>query len=168
MITTPHTGQSDGRYFIDCCRTKLSIEYLPKIAACLEQLSDDDIWWRAHETNNSIGNLILHLSGNVRQWVIHHLGGEPFEREREKEFSRREHLPKQELYALLQRTVGEANAVLGRFPDENLVKRYEIQKYSVTGMEAILHITEHFSYHVGQIVYITKLRTGTDLKFYDL
>jgi hypothetical protein len=168
MITNQYTGQPFDRFFIDCCRTKLIKEYLPKIESCLAPLSDDDIWWRAHETNNSIGNLILHLSGNVRQWVVHHLGGEPFHREREKEFSRRERIPKTELLALLHRTLADADAVLSRFPVENLGKQYEIQIYSVTGMEAILHITEHFSYHVGQIVYITKLRTGTDLRFYHL
>lgn len=168
METTVYNGQADGVYFIDCCRTKLIKEYLPKIESCLAQLSDDDIWWRAHETNNSIGNLILHLSGNVRQWVVHHLGGLPFERERDKEFSRREMIPKQELLTHLKGTLQEVDAVLSEFPLENLKKQYHIQVYSITGMEAILHITEHFSYHVGQIVYITKLRTGTDLKFYHL
>ncbi|NUN69788.1 MAG: DUF1572 family protein [Bacteroidetes bacterium] len=168
MEVTPYHGQSMERFFIDCCRTKLTREYLPKIDACVRQLTEEDLWWRAHESNNSIGNLMLHLSGNVRQWVIHHLGGEPFEREREKEFSQREAIPAGELLAQLRRTVEEADAVLARFPEKDLTRIYSIQIYSVTGLEAILHITEHFSYHVGQIVHITKLRTGADLKFYTL
>ncbi|MFA6440195.1 MAG: DUF1572 family protein [Bacteriovoracaceae bacterium] len=76
MIEHPYNGEQLDRYFIDCCRSKLTKEYLPKIESCLQQLSDEDIWWREHETNNSVGNLILHLSGNIRQWVYHHLGGE--------------------------------------------------------------------------------------------
>lgn len=167
MITTPHNPKTE-RYFIDCCRTKLLKEYLPKIESCLDQLSDSDVWWRAHETNNSAGNLVLHLGGNIRQWVYHHLGGKDFRREREKEFSQRAVIRKTELLAYLRSAVQDVDAVLADFPVENLHKTYEIQKYSVTGLEAILHITEHFSYHVGQIVYITKLRSGNDLKFYNL
>lgn len=167
MVTTPLVQNAD-RYFIECCRTKLTKEYLPKIEDCLNNLSDNDIWWRAHETNNSIGNLMLHLAGNIRQWAYHHLGGKEFERQRDKEFSERTHIPKSELIAHLRSAVTDVDEVLKDFPVEKLLQQYTIQKYSVTGLEAILHITEHFSYHTGQIVYITKLRTGKDLKFYDL
>jgi uncharacterized damage-inducible protein DinB len=165
MITTPDNPNTE-RYFIDCCRTKLMKEYLPKIEACLDQLTDEEIWWRAHETNNSVGNLVLHLGGNIRQWVCHHLGGSEFRREREKEFSQRALIHKADLLSYLRSAVHDTDAVLERFPAENLHAVYTIQNYSVTGLEAILHITEHFSYHVGQIVYITKLRSGKDLKFY--
>ncbi|MEW5797696.1 MAG: DinB family protein [Bacteroidota bacterium] len=167
MTTTPII-QNTERYFIECCRTKLAKEYLPKIEDCLKHLSDDDIWWRAYETNNSIGNLMLHLAGNIRQWVYHHLGGKEFERTRDKEFSEREHIPKSELIAHLRSAVKDVDEVLKDFPVEKLLHQYTIQKYTVTGLEAILHITEHFSYHTGQIIYITKLRTGKDLKFYNL
>ena len=143
-------------------------DYLPKIEESLKNLSDDDIWWRAHETNNSIGNLILHLAGNIRQWIFQHLGEKEFHRDRDKEFSERSHIPKDELIALLRSAVMDVDDVLGSFPVEKLTTYYKIQKYDVTGMEAILHITEHFSYHVGQIVYVAKLRTGKDLKFYNL
>lgn len=167
MITTPVIQNTDC-YFIECCRTKLVKEYLPKIEDCFTNLSDYDIWWRAYETNNSIGNLILHLAGNIRQWIVHHLGGQEYQRERDKEFSERTHIPKQELIEHLRSAVMDVDAVLATFPAEKLLAHYEIQKYNVTALEAILHITEHFSYHTGQIVYITKLRTGKDLKFYNL
>ncbi len=167
MITTPLQNETD-RYFIECCRTKLTKEYLQKIEDCLSELSDDDIWWRAHETNNSIGNLILHLSGNIRQWIFHHLGGNEFVRNRNNEFSERDHIPKADLIRHLQGAVADVDAVLEVFPTTHLRNLYTIQKYSVTGLEAILHITEHFSYHTGQIIFITKLRTGKDLKFYNL
>ncbi|MEW6061609.1 MAG: DinB family protein [Bacteroidota bacterium] len=167
MVTTP-VIQNVDQNFIECCRTKLTKEYLPKIEDCLKNLSEDDIWWRAHETNNSIGNLMLHLAGNIRQWVCYHLGGKEFERQRDKEFSQRTHIPKEELLKLLRSAVNDTDSVLSTFPVEKLLRHYVIQGYTVTGLEAILHITEHFSYHTGQIVYITKLRTGKDLKFYNL
>ena len=167
LITTPLHSETD-RYFIECCRTKLSKEYLPKIESCLSALSDDDIWWRAHETNNSIGNLILHLSGNIRQWIFHHLGGNEFVRNRDTEFSERDHIPAADLIQHLREAVSDVDSVLKAFPTTHLLNIYTIQGYSVTGFEAILHITEHFSYHTGQIIFITKLRTGKDLKFYNL
>ncbi|MDP1678405.1 MAG: DinB family protein [Bacteroidota bacterium] len=167
MITTPLHGDTE-RYFIECCRTKLKKEYLQKIEDCLSILTDEDIWWRAHETNNSIGNLVLHLSGNIRQWIFHHLGGNEFERERDKEFAERNHISKADLIHQLQNSIADVDSVLEQFPTIKLRNLYTIQGYSVTGLEAILHITEHFSYHVGQIVYITKMRTGKDLKFYNL
>jgi len=167
MNTTPLHSDKD-RYFIECCRTLLRKEYLKKIEDCLSILTDDDIWWRAHETNNSIGNLVLHLSGNIRQWIFHHLGGNEFKRDRNKEFSEREHIPKADLLRHLQEAILDVDAVLEVFPTEKLLSLYNIQGYSVTGLEAILHITEHFSYHTGQIIFITKLRTGNDLKFYNL
>ena len=167
MMTTPLHGDTN-HYFIECCRTKLTKEYLTKIEDSVALLSDEDMWWRAHETNNSIGNLMLHLSGNIRQWVFHHLGENEFVRNRDKEFSERQHIPKNELLAHLRSAVMDVDATLELFPVENLSKYYDIQNYHVTGLEAILHVTEHFSYHVGQIVYIAKLRTGQDLKFYNL
>lgn len=156
------------RYFIDCCRTKLVKEYLPKIIQSVGPLTDEDIWWRAHETNNSIGNLMLHLSGNIRQWVVQHLGGNEYLRDRPAEFADRGTFSKQELIGQLSSAVADTDAVLAQFKEKDLRTLYSIQKYQVTGLEAILHITEHFSYHVGQIIYISKLRTGKDLKFYDL
>ncbi|MHB1050666.1 MAG: DinB family protein [Bacteroidota bacterium] len=168
MITTPYVKDNELRYFISCCRTKLTKEYLRKIEDSIANLSDDDIWWRAHETNNSIGNLMLHLAGNIRQWIVRHLGAQEFERDRDKEFAERTHIPKGELLAHLRSAIMEADAVLESFPEKKLLHQYTIQKYTVTGLEAVLHVTEHCSYHTGQIVYITKLRTGKDLKFYNL
>lgn len=156
------------RYFIECCRQKLTKEYIGKIEKCLQELTDEDIWWRAYETNNSIGNILLHLVGNIRQWVYQHLGEKEFQRNRDKEFSERSHISKDELMKHLRSAVDDVDAVLRDLPLEKLAKRYSIQQYDVIGLEVILRVTEHFSYHVGQIVYITKLKTGKDLKFYNL
>lgn len=167
METTPFNPDLK-QYFIDSCRTKLVKEYLPKMKAAVAELSDEDVWWREHESNNSIGNLILHLVGNVSEWIVLSLGNQEFLRNRNQEFNERNHLPLSELLSRLDLAVQAADQVLAQFPVEKLGEKFTIQKYEVSGMEAILHVTEHFSYHLGQIVYISKLRTGRDLKFYNL
>ncbi|MCI0706189.1 MAG: DUF1572 domain-containing protein [Ignavibacteriae bacterium] len=154
--------------FITIARTKLLKEYLPRIERCVNELSEGDVWWRAYETNNSIGNLILHLSGNVRQWIISGVGGATDNRKRAQEFAEREHIPKADLLALLRSTLEEVDHVLAEFDPAKLTEVRHIQKYDVTCLEAIFHVVEHFSGHTGQIIYITKLRKGVDLKFYDL
>jgi uncharacterized damage-inducible protein DinB len=169
METAKLQDQSDMlRYFVECCREKITKEYIVKIEKCLKDLSDEDVWWRAHETNNSIGNIVLHLAGNIRQWVYQYLGENQFQRNRDKEFSERSHIPKDELLKHLHSAVEDVDAVLRDLATTKLSNRYSIQGYDVTGLEVVLHVTEHFSYHAGQIVYITKLRTGKDLKFYNL
>lgn len=168
MNTTHKSDETISRYFINCCRTKLVKEYLPKIEDCLSHVTDDDIWWRVHQTDNSIGNLMLHLEGNISQWVCQHLGEQEFQRDRDAEFSERAQIPKEELLTHLRSAIMDADAVLETLSEKKMLHQYTIQKYTVTGLEAVLHVTEHCSYHTGQIVYITKLRTGQDLKFYDL
>jgi len=137
---------------------------LPVVLKCLRQLSEEDIWWRPNSASNSAGNLVLHLCGNVRQWIISGLGGADFKRERDREFSEQGPVPQQALALQLRRTVKEACAVLTKLSDDILVKKYKIQGYHVTGLEAALHVAEHFSYHTGQIIYITKLKGARDLK----
>jgi len=157
-----------AKQHIEFCRRKLLHEYLPGIQRCLSELSEDEVWWRAHETDNSIGNLLLHLSGNVRQWIISGVGGARDARERQKEFDERKHLSKAELLQKLENTLREADSVLEKLDLSKLLEIRHIQKYDVTFLEAISHVVEHFSGHVGQIIYITKLRKGVDLKFYNL
>ncbi len=167
METTPIAANAD-RHFIECCRTKLMKEYLPKLRAAVAGLSDEDIWWRTHETNNSIGNLMLHLAGNATQWIISSLGEQSYSRDRDREFAEREEIPVSELLERLESALKGADAVLATFPVDRLSQTYSVQTYEVTAMDAMLHVVEHFSYHLGQIVYIAKLRSGKDLKFYNL
>lgn len=157
-----------GNEYLSYCRKRLLSEYLPRIKRCLEVLSDEDIWWRAHESDNSVGNLILHLSGNVRQWIISGIGGIAYPRDRAKEFSERGPIPKEELRKRIESTLREAEETLERFDTDKMLEVRHIQKYDVTCLEAISHVVEHFAQHLGQIIYITKLRRGMDLKFYDL
>jgi uncharacterized damage-inducible protein DinB len=150
------------------CRRRLVKEYLPRIERCLEILSQEDIWWRAHETDNSVGNLMLHLSGNVRQWIISGIGEEPDRRKRQEEFDERHPLAKEDLLKRIADTVHEADRVLEDFDTGRLMEVRKFQKWEVTCLEAITHITEHFAQHLGQIVYITKMKKGVDLKFFDV
>ena len=153
------------RKFVTQARHSLSEHHLPRILECLRMLSEEDIWWRSHSTSNSVGNLALHLSGNVRQWIISGLGGEPDRRERDKEFAERGPLPRRALVTRLRRTVFEAAKALEDLGTDELIRVYSIQGFRVTGLEAVAHVVEHFAYHTGQIIYITKLRLGEDLGF---
>jgi uncharacterized damage-inducible protein DinB len=151
--------------FVTQARHSLSEHHLPRILECLRMLSEEDIWWRPHSTSNSVGNLALHLSGNVRQWIIAGLGGEPDRRERDKEFAERGPLPRRALVTRLRSAVFEAGKVLEVLGTRELMRVYSIQGFRVTGLEAVAHVVEHFAYHTGQIIYITKLRLGEDLGF---
>jgi uncharacterized damage-inducible protein DinB len=138
--------------------------YQSRILRCLDELSDREIWWRPNEAANSAGNLVLHLSGNVRQWIVSGLGGAPDLRERDLEFSERGPLPRRELVARLRATVREACRVLEKLDAKALARKQSIQGYRVTGLEAVCHVSEHFSHHAGQIIYITKMTRGKDLR----
>ncbi len=157
-----------GQSFIACSRAYFADDYLPKIQRCLELLSDEQIWWRANPQSNSIGNLLLHLSGNVRQWIVCGLGGAADWRDRDSEFAQSEMVSSDELLARLKQTLDEADAALAKFDVDKLLERHSIQGCDVTAMAAIYHVVEHFSMHTGQIVYISKQLTAQDLHFYDL
>lgn len=153
--------------FIAQARELFASEYMPKIARCLESLDESDVWWRANEESNSIGNLLLHLSGNARQWIVSGLGGAPDKRERQTEFDERSPISKRELLSRLQETIGEVDSVLAQLDPNQLLIRHEIQGSNVTALEAIFHVVEHFSMHTGQIILLTKLLAKKDLRFYD-
>lgn len=143
----------------------LGKHHLPRIVRCLKMLSDEQIWWRPNEASNSIGNMVLHLSGNVRQWIIAGLGGEADHRERDKEFAERGPIPRGELAGKLEKTVRHACRVITRLTPRELARPRTIQKFRVTGFIAVNHVAEHFAFHTGQIVYVTKLLKGEDLGF---
>jgi uncharacterized damage-inducible protein DinB len=141
-------------------------QFCDRIEVCLEKLSEDQIWARGRENENAIGNLALHLAGNVRQWIVSSLGNDPDHRDRDKEFDARGGFNAAQLGGKLRGTVDSAVAVIARLSVEQLTRTYEIQKYRVSGVEAVLHVVEHFAQHTGQIIFATKMLTGTDLEFY--
>jgi uncharacterized damage-inducible protein DinB len=142
-------------------------EYLPKIERCLERLTDEQIWWRANEETNSIGNLVLHLCGNARQWIVSGVGGETDARNRDAEFAQRKTIARAELIRLLHATLADVGRVLNGLDPATLLERRTIQGSDVDVLQAIFHVTEHFSMHAGQIFLLTKLLTATDLRFYE-
>jgi len=146
-------------------RHSLQAHHLPRIARCLAMLSEQEIWWRAHATSNSVGNLVLHLEGNVRQWIISGLGGAPDRRERDTEFAARGPISRRVLLARLRSTVGEACRVLKKLSARDLAREYTIQGFRLTGLSAVSHVTEHFAYHTGQIIQVTKVKRRRDLGF---
>lgn len=169
MMTTPRE-QADTNVsgaFISQARELLTEEYLPKIERCLEQLTDDQVWWRANASSNSIGNLILHLSGNARQWIVSGLGGEADNRQRDAEFAERRLLPRDELRAHLKRAVNDFDRTLESFDTGRLLDQFQIQGTMTTALAAILHVTEHFSMHTGQIILLAKMQADVDFDFYD-
>jgi uncharacterized damage-inducible protein DinB len=146
----------------------LTGHYLPKIRAAALRLSEEDTWWRPNEASNSVGNLMLHLAGNIRQWIVSGVGGAPDTRDRSAEFAQRDPLPRDQLVAILTEAVLEADAVLARTDPGGLNDRRVVQGRTVSTLEAIYHVVEHFGMHTGQILYIAKLRAGRDLGLYRL
>jgi uncharacterized damage-inducible protein DinB len=157
-----------GQVFIDQSRSYLSSQYLPRIRRCVQVITDEDLWWRPNARSNSIGNLLLHLAGNVRQWIVTGIGGESDTRERQKEFDADRERSREELIEMLESTLGEVDRVLAQLKPEGLLERRVIQGREVSVLEALYHVVEHFGMHTGQIVYVAKLRTSTDLQFYDV
>ncbi|HEV8598217.1 MAG TPA: DinB family protein [Gemmatimonadales bacterium] len=154
--------------FLAQSREYLTGHYLPKLRAAVEMLSDADLWWRPNEASNSVGNLLLHLAGNIRQWIVSGVGGAPDQRDRAAEFARREPLTRAELLAGLTEAILEADAVIARTAPGALGDHRPIQGREVTVLQAIYHVVEHLALHAGQIIYIAKLRSGKDLGFYRL
>jgi uncharacterized damage-inducible protein DinB len=153
------------REFIDICVKDLR-QLESRIGTCLNKLSAEQVWARGSENENAIGNLALHLCGNIRQWILSGVGGAPDTRNRDAEFAARGGLAQQELSARLHATVEEACDVIGHVSAARMLERIVVQKYDVTVMEAIFHVVEHFSTHTGQIIFATKMLTSEDLGFY--
>ncbi len=168
-MTTP-VELADNRVsaaFVSQARELLTTEYLPKIERCLEQLGDEQVWWRANANSNSIGNLILHISGNARQWIVSGLGGAQDNRRRDAEFAERRLLPRDELLAHLKQAVSDIDRTLESFDTRRLLDQFRIQGTTTTALAAILHVTEHFSMHTGQVILQAKMLADVDFVFYD-
>jgi hypothetical protein len=152
--------------FLEFSREKLLDQYWPRLRRCVEGLSDEQVWWRPNDASNSIGNLILHLNGNVRQWLVASFKRLDDHRDRPAEFRERQLIAASALLEKLGTTMKEASEVLASLSEADLLTTFEIQGYTVTGLHAVYQVVEHFGLHYGQIVYITKLLRGEDLGFY--
>lgn len=145
----------------------LGSEFRTKLRAAVESLPNEGLWWRPNEGANSIGNLLLHLEGNVRQWIVSGVGRAPDRRNRAHEFAAREGAGATELLAALDATLDDATTVLTALTEEQLLERRTIQGRQLVVVDAVLHVVEHFSYHVGQVVFVAKALTPGAVRFYD-
>jgi len=143
-------------------------EYLTKIRLSVSVLDERVVWARPNEASNSIGNLMLHLAGNVRQWVVSGVGGAVDVRDRQSEFDQRAPLAVAELIDRLEQTIIDADRVLGRLTADDLRKRRVIQNNDVSVLEAIYHVVEHFSMHTGQIILLAKADQADRIRFYEM
>ena len=157
---------SPASIFLEFTRDKLLEQYWPRLRACVAQLTDEQVWWRPNEASNSVGNIILHLNGNVGQWLIASFNKREDLRNRPAEFQAQGGLPVAALMEPLSRTMEQASEVLSRLTEADLLSAYEIQGYKVNGLQAVYQVVEHFGLHYGQVAYITKMLRGEDLGFY--
>jgi DinB superfamily len=152
--------------FIAFSRDKLLNQHWPRLKTCVESMTVEQLWWRPNEASNSVGNLILHLNGNVTQWLVASFNKDEDKRNRPEEFAAQGGLTAAELLSRLGGTIAEAEKVLNRLTVEELLAPYVIQGRNVRGLDAVYQVIEHFGLHYGQIAYIAKSLSGKDLGFY--
>jgi len=153
--------------FLARSRYYLNLEYPLKLRRAVDAMPPEAIWARGNESSNSVGNLLSHLAGNVRQWIVCGVGNVPDDRNRAAEFAARDGAPAAALLAQLERTLAEADAVLARQSPQSLSEQREIQGRSITVLDAVYHVVEHFSMHVGQVILLAKLHAPGSVRFYD-
>jgi uncharacterized damage-inducible protein DinB len=158
-------NETTGSAYLAWCRFRLISHYWPRIQRSLEGLTAEDIWWREHESNNSVGNLILHLTGNLNQFVLATFGGAPDTRDKDREFSERTPVSKETLLRDLDAALRESEKILSQFDPSRLLEMTMLQGRQRPYLEVLSIVVEHFALHTGQIIYIAKLKTGKDLKF---
>ncbi len=152
--------------FLEFSRNKLLKQYWPRLRSSVEPLTDEQVWWRPNPACNSVGNLLLHLNGNVRQWLIASFSGLEDGRNRPAEFNERRRIAGKLLVQQLDATMQEAATVLDRLTARDLAATYQIQGYTVCGLDAVYQVVEHFGMHYGQVLYINKTLRGEDLGFH--
>jgi uncharacterized damage-inducible protein DinB len=141
-------------------------ESTQKIIRCLDIVGDKDLWKSPNEHLNSVGNLILHICGNIGQYVVSSLGGAEDTRDRDLEFSTKSGLSKSDLLEKLTKTIQKATSVILQTSEEELLHERIVQGMKYSGIGVIIHVTEHISYHAGQIIFLTKLFSNLDMGFY--
>lgn len=147
-------------------RKKIIDEGITRIKYCLNQLSEDETWHKPNQNSNSVGNLVLHLCGNVRQWLVSTLGNRADNRERDNEFQPSSRVSKKELVRDLDLLSNEILQTLSKITAEDLIITFGVQGYQEKGTSILVHVIEHFSYHTGQITYFTKYIKDIDTGYY--
>jgi uncharacterized damage-inducible protein DinB len=146
-----------GKIAIKGFHDRLCVDYAKQIRACVAELNDEQIWWRPNPTSNSIGNLIFHLCGNLRHFIIKGVGGRPYDRDRNSEFSEQGPIPKDELLAKFKSVIDDVAAVFSELKPERLTEHNDQTEMHMTNYLLIMYMTMHFGLHTGQVIYITKM-----------
>lgn len=141
-------------------------ESLSRIVQCLGMLTEEQVWAQPNENTNSVGNLTLHLCGNIRQYIYAGLGENPDDRQRNLEFDPDNQIPSSQLETKITETINEAIKIITNLDEANFHKKYRVQVFDLTGLGIVLHVVEHLSYHTGQIALLCKLQINEDLGFY--
>ena len=158
-------GDDLVKEFVDRCVEQLRLN-LPRIEICLKAVTEDEVWQKPGSLAASIGHLLLHLNGNVTQYILSGLGGAPDRRDRDLEFTTGEPKSRAELWKTIRSTVEEACRVIEKTGEKELLGTRKVQGFDYTGMGIIVHVVEHFSYHVGQVSYRVKTLKDVDLGYY--
>jgi uncharacterized damage-inducible protein DinB len=164
MDVATGSGTSAGEAFVAQARRRLAASR-DRIKHCVEQLDDAQVWWRPQESMNSIANILLHLCGNLRQWISSGIGGAADVRDRPKEFSERQPIPRRELLRRLEEVIGAADRVLAGLTDDALLEPRRIQGFDETVLSAVFDTLAHLSGHTQEIVYITRAQLGDAYQF---
>jgi len=139
---------------------------LERIGRCLDELTEDQVWQRPNVSSNSVGNQVLHLCGNISQWILAGLGKAPDIRQRDEEFATLGGYSKEVLLARLTEVITKSIAVINGLKEEEMIRVRPVQAYEHDGTFIIMHVVEHLSYHTGQIIFWTKALKNIDLDFY--
>jgi len=142
-------------------------ESIPRIGICVEKLTDEQVWWRPNAESNSVGNLILHLCGNAGQWILSGVAGQPDIRQRQLEFDEKGPIPRADLLSLLEQTALEIRPIIEQVQPDEFIQSRKVQVFEESVLAILIHVTEHFSYHTGQITWITKMLTEDQVGFYE-
>jgi uncharacterized damage-inducible protein DinB len=153
--------------FIQAFKRRVFDESYKRIFICLDLLTQEQIWYSPNQSTNSIGNLILHLIGNAQQWIVGSFGNDKISRNRSAEFVPKQNIPKNELKNMLVVLKSEMLPLIENLSNSDLNNTYNVQVYNEQGIDIIIHVIEHFSYHTGQIALLTKLIADKSLNFYD-
>jgi uncharacterized damage-inducible protein DinB len=159
--------ETKSQTFLECARYFLGTQYRTQIRLAVEALPEKDLWWRPNDQSNSVGNLLLHLNGNVRQWILGGVGKQQNDRHRAAEFAALSGPPAATLLADLDRTLDEVDRVLAALTEPELLEPRTIQGREISVLDAVFHVVEHFSGHLGQIILMAKLRAPGAITFYE-
>jgi len=147
-------------------RLRLQNESLNRILQCIDLLDDDQLWSAPNSVTNSVGNLVLHLSGNIRQYFCHGIGGDTDIRERDGEFVPNQSVSRDDLKALITSAIEDGLTCVNAMSADHWLTEIHVQVFSMTRYSALIHVIEHTSYHVGQITHLTKAQTGEETGYY--